>query len=92
MQLEEIGTNNVGEPDLTPNIKYIMAFIILYCTTTIHYPNPVYSNVEASCSAIDKINLIHFIHYLFHAPPVFIIFCDFPAMRPHCYPHVWPST
>ena len=24
MQLADIGTNNVGEPDLTPRIKYIM--------------------------------------------------------------------
>ena len=24
MQLEDISTNNVGEPDLTPRMKYIM--------------------------------------------------------------------
>ena len=24
MQLEDIGTNNVSEPDLTPGMKYIM--------------------------------------------------------------------
>ena len=27
LQLVDIGTNNVGEPDITPRMKYIMAII-----------------------------------------------------------------
>ena len=27
LQLEDIGTNNVSEPDLTPRIKYIMVIL-----------------------------------------------------------------